>query len=113
MADLYHALTSLLVSRPHALGVVYRESHRLFLVDMLAGIQRGDEMLAMEMLGSRDQYSVNRFIIEEPPVVIIRRRRRRELLCVFKPATVNVCKCREIHSGSRNGFPNQLHPPIT
>ena len=72
MADLHGVLAAVvLVSRAHALGVVHRERHRLFLVDVLAGAERGDEMLAVQMLRRGDQDRVDVLVVEQVAVIEI------------------------------------------
>ena len=44
------------------LGVLHGERHRLFLVDVLAGLERGDEMLGMQVLRRGDQHRIDRFV---------------------------------------------------
>ena len=42
MSDLDDSILMVLVRRPHLLGVIYGERHRLFLVDVLPGFERGE-----------------------------------------------------------------------
>ena len=67
-ADLDHA------SRPlkclaHAPGVAGIEGHGLFLVDVFAGLDRGDEVQGVLVLGRGDQDRVDVFVIQELAVV--------------------------------------------
>ena len=56
MADLYHVRAGVLLIRgAHALGVLHRERHRLFLIDVFAGGERVGEVLAVQVLRRRDQ----------------------------------------------------------
>ena len=57
--DLHRRLPRPLVRRAHALGVVDGERHGLFLVDVLAGFQRSDEMLGVQVLRRGDQDGVD------------------------------------------------------
>ena len=113
MADLHDALAGLVVRGAHALGMVHRERHRLFLIHMLAGIERGHEMLAMQMLRRGDQHRVDRFVIQQPPIVVIRRGRREPaFFASSRRRRVNVGESREIDAGQGNGFPHQLRAAI-
>ena len=76
--------------RAHALGVIHREGHRLFLVDVLAGGERGDEVLAMQVLRRGDQDGVDGLVVEQVAVVEIRLGVGRDLLHIFQPAGVDV-----------------------
>ena len=53
----------------HALGVVHGERHGLFLVDVLASLERRHEMLAVEVLGRGDDDGVNALVIQQVAVV--------------------------------------------
>jgi len=48
------------ISRTHPLGVIHVERHGFFLVDLLARLERCDEMLGVQMLGRGDEDGVNR-----------------------------------------------------
>ena len=70
VADLHHAAVGgILESGAHLLGVVHRESHGLFEVDVLAGVDGGEEMLIMEMRWSGDDNSIDGRIFEQTAVV--------------------------------------------
>ena len=71
MADLHGSSCRLLVRRPHPLGVIHGERHRLFLVDVLAGVERGGEVLAMQVLRRGDQDRVDDLVFEQVAVVEI------------------------------------------
>ena len=65
MPDLHRVLAAIaFISRAHAFGVVHRERHGLFLVDVFAGRERIREVLAMQVLRGGDQHGVNRLVIE-------------------------------------------------
>jgi len=57
------------VGRSHAFGVLYRERHRLLLVDVLAGFEGVHEMLAMQVLRRGDQHRVQVFFFEHQAVI--------------------------------------------
>jgi hypothetical protein len=72
MSNLHYPLSAgLLVCGTHAFRVIHRKRHRLFLVNVLAGVERGYEVLAVKMLGRGDQDGIDRCILEEAPVVVI------------------------------------------
>ena len=112
MPDLNDSFAGFLIGRAHSLGVIDRERHRLFLVDVLAGVERRDKMLAVQMLGRRDQDGVDRFVVEQAAVIVVRRRGGNKLFGVVETAGVDVGKRCEVHSRGRNGFANQLHAAI-
>src|SRR5262245_10088706 len=96
MTDLYGSLNRVLVGRPHALGVIDREGHGLLLVDMLAGLERGREVLAVEVLRRGDQYRVDTLVVEEISVVEVSLRIRRNFFGVFQALGVDIRKCGEV-----------------
>ena len=51
------------------LGVVHGERHGLLLVDVLAGIERGGEMLGVQVLRRGDQDRVDVLVFEQVAVV--------------------------------------------
>ncbi len=69
VADLDGAGTGTLESSAHLLGVVDCEGHGLLDVDVLAGVERGDEVLGMQVLGSGDDNGVDRGIFQEAAIV--------------------------------------------
>ena len=71
MPDLHRAFAGFLVRRAHALGVVDGERHGLFLIHVLAGVERGDEVLAVQVLRSGDQDGVDDLVVEQMAVIEI------------------------------------------
>ncbi len=59
------------VSRAHFLGVVHREGHGLFLVDVLARIERRHEAFLVQMLRRGDQHRVDVRVLQHVVVVEI------------------------------------------
>ena len=71
MADLHRPLAAR-VFRTAArmrLGVVHGERHGLFLVDMLAGVERRGEVLAVQVLRGGDQDGVDALVVEQVAVI--------------------------------------------
>ena len=50
MTDLDHAITRALVRGAHGFGLVDREGHGLFLINVLAGVHGGNETFGVQML---------------------------------------------------------------
>ncbi len=71
MADLDHAAGGATVSGPHALGMLHREGHGLLDVDVLARLERGHEVLAVQVLGRGDDDRVHAGLLEQVAVVEI------------------------------------------
>ena len=90
MADLDGASRITLVCGAHGSGVLDRESHRLFLIHVFAGIERGDEAFGVKMLRRGDKDSVDRFILEQVAVIEVRFRRGGEFQGIFEAAGINV-----------------------
>ena len=60
VADLDDAVSGLLVRGPHELRLLHVERHRLFDVDVLAGIHGRDEGLGVQVLRRGDQDGIER-----------------------------------------------------
>ena len=70
VADLDGALTAgAFRGGAHLLRLVHGEGHGLFDVDMLAGVERANEMLGVEVLGSGDEDGVDCGIFEEVAII--------------------------------------------
>ena len=54
MANRYGQLFVLLMRGPHPFGMVDGKGHRLFLVDVFAGVERGGEVFAVQVLRRGD-----------------------------------------------------------
>jgi hypothetical protein len=66
--DLFAAYTK--PGGPHPLGVVNGEGHRFFLIDVLAGVERVDEVLGMEVLRSGDEHRIDTVVFKQQAVVV-------------------------------------------
>ena len=71
-------------------AVVRVERHRLFLVDVLARLDRGDEVKRMQVLRRGDQHGVDRLVVEQLAIVAVGRRPRRDRLGLVEPPGVDV-----------------------
>jgi hypothetical protein len=54
----------------HPLGVVYAESHRLFLIDMFAGAEGVDEVVGVKVLRSCDEHGVDAVVFKQQAMVV-------------------------------------------
>ena len=98
MADLHRMLAAVFLERgAHAFGVVHRERHGLFLVDMLAGGDRRGEVLAMQVLRRRDQHRVDVLIVQQVAVVQVSLGVGRDLFDVFQPPRIHVGRANAFH----------------
>src|SRR5205823_1291840 len=112
MSDLHRALSRFLVSGSHPFGVIHGERHGLFLVHVLAGIERGYEMLAMQVLRRGDQYRVDALIVEQISMIQVSLRVWGDLLGVLQALRVNVGERHELSVRTRDGVTNVLHPTV-
>ena len=53
------------------LGMVGTERHRLFLIDVLARLDRGHEVEGVLMLRRGDEHGVDRLVVEQLPEVLV------------------------------------------
>src|ERR1035437_6613870 len=91
VADLDDMLAGVpLESGAHAFGMVYRERHGFFLVDVLAGGDGGGEVLRVEMLRGGDEDRVDILVVEQAAIVEVGLGVGRELLDVFQTACIDV-----------------------
>ncbi len=98
MADLHGVLAAVfLESGAHAFGVVHRERHGLFLVDVLAGRNRRGEVLAMQVLRGRDQHRVDILIVQQVAVVQVSLGVGRDLFDIFQPARIHIGRADAFH----------------
>ena len=65
----------------HALGVVDGEGHGAFLIDVFAGGEGVDEMLAVQVLGRGDENGVDGLVVQQPAVIEMEWRRSGETAC--------------------------------
>ena len=73
-----------LIGGAHALGVIGIERHGLFLIDVLAGVERGGEAFGVQVLRRRDQHGVDAFIVQQMAVIEIGLGVGRDLLDLFE-----------------------------
>src|ERR1017187_10299374 len=86
-----------LKSGAHAFGVVHRERHRLFLVDVLAAGERGGEVLRVQVLRGGDQHRVDILVVEQVAIVEVGLGVRRDLFDVFQAAGIDVGGADALH----------------
>jgi hypothetical protein len=109
MADLHGVAPAILLKRgAHALGVIHRERHRLFLVDVLARGERIDKVRAVQVLRRGDQDRVDILVLEHAPVIEIRLRIGRDLLDVLEAACVDVRRADALHTFAADGLLQNL-----
>src|SRR5580658_6965938 len=108
MANLHGELGSLTVGGAHAFGMIYGEGHGLFLVDVLAGFNGVDEVLAMQMLGSGDDDGVDGFVIQKAAMVEICCGAWYQRFGVFQAFGVDIGEGDEIEIGAGQGPMDQL-----
>ena len=98
MANLHHPLVAgVLVRRAHLLGMLHRERHRLFLVDMLARVQRGSEALRVQVLRRGDQDGVDVLVLQHAVVVQVRLGIGSDLPGLFQPPRVDIGRANALH----------------
>ncbi len=91
--DLHDMFAAVLTEgRAHALGVVDSERHRLFLINVLARVERGAEVFGMQVLRGRDHNRVDGLVLEQPPIIEIRRRTGRETLGAIELLGVDIAE---------------------
>ena len=79
---------------------------------MLACVQRGGEMLAMQMLRRGDQDGVDALVVEQIAVVEVSLGVRRDLLGVFEALGIDVGEGHEIGVGAGHRLPHDLHAAV-
>src|SRR4051794_5490006 len=97
----------------HALCVVDRKRHRLFLITMLTGIHHGGEGLAVEMLGRGYEDRIDVLIFKEVPVVQVSFGVRREFFRVLETACIDIREGNEVGVWTRYGFASDLRSAVT
>ena len=100
MPDLHRPAPGILIRGSHALGVIHIERHGFFLVDLLAGIERSDEMLGVEMLRRGDQHGVDGFIVEQVAVIEIGFGVGNDLLGVVQALGVDIGERNDLGIGT-------------
>jgi hypothetical protein len=108
VADLDGASRIALVCGPHGFRVLDCERHRLFLIDVLAGLERGDEAFGVKMLRGGNQDGIDRFIVEEVAVIEVRLRRGREFQGILKAPRVDIGEGGKLGILARNCFAPDL-----
>jgi len=112
MTNLNSVLSGVAVSGAHALGMVDRKRHGLFLVDVLARAERIDEMLAMQMLGRSDQDGVYRFVVEQAAMVEIGGGVGSDLFGGFKTAGIDVGEGDQVDVVALGGLASDLRAAV-
>ena len=95
-------------SGAHLLGMVHREGHGLFLVDVLAGVERGDEVLGVKVLRSGDEDGVDGRIFQEVAIVAMLPGGGRDGARLFQAAGVDVGHAGAFGVGAGEGFAQQF-----
>ncbi len=90
--------------RTHLLAVIHRESHGLLHVDVLAGIESGDEMLGVEMLRSGDEDRVDRGVLKHAAIFKMLARGGSDGARFFQTAGVNVGHAGTLGVGTGEGI---------
>ncbi len=80
----------------HAPGVAGVERHRFFLVYVLAGLDRRDEVKRVQVLQRRDQDRVDRLVVEERSVVFES--------CDTRNDRFNFIETASVYVGNGDGF---------
>jgi len=88
-ADLNDAIR-LFKGTPHTAGVIGIKGHGLFLVDILAGLNGGNEVERMQVLGSSDEDGVDGFVVEQAPKIGVGLNGGNNLLGFVEAAGVDV-----------------------
>ena len=113
MSDLDGSARRILICGPHPFGVVHRKRHRLFLIDVFPGVERGDKVFTMQVLRRSDQNGVNRFVFEQVLVIEIGLSTRNDLLRVFEAAGIDVRESHELRIRSGNRVADDFHAART
>ena len=92
--------------------MIYAKSHRLFLIDVLARVQRRNEVLAMQMLRRSDQHRVDALVVEQIPVIEISLGVRRNFLCIFEPFGINIRERHKFRIRTSHRLAHDLHSPV-
>ena len=90
--------------------MIHVESHRLFLVDMLARVEAGHEVLAVQMLRRRDQHRIDRLVLQQIAVIEVGLRVRRDLLRGLEAARVDVGEGDELGVRAGDRFMHDCMP---
>ncbi len=112
MADLHRALAGALIRGAHALGVLHAERHGLFLVDVLAGVERGDEVLAMQVLRRGDEHRVDALVVQQVAVIEISLGAGRDGARVFQALGVDVGDAHEFGIGTGQRLAHDLRAAV-
>ena len=113
MADLDHVLAGgLLVGGAHPLGVLHRERHGLFLVDVLAGLRcAATKCSQMQMLRRGDQHRVDGLVVQQAAVIQVGLGAGGDVLSLFQTLGVYVGRANALHILQRNGLAENFLPP--
>jgi hypothetical protein len=94
------------------LGVIHRERHGLFLIDVLPGLDGVDEMLAVQVLRRGDDNGVDRLVVQQTAVIQICGRGRHQPLGVVEPLGVNIGESNEVDVRAVQRPVNQLSAAV-
>ena len=92
----------------HLLRVVQREGHGFLDVDVLAGVERGDEMFGVEMLRGGDEDGIHRGIFEEAAIVDMLAGSGRDGAGFFEAAGVDVSHAGAFGVGAGEGVAQEF-----
>jgi hypothetical protein len=108
VTDLDGELGRFQIGGAHAFGMVHREGHGLFLVDVLAGFDGMHEVFAMQVLRSGDDNGVDSFIVEQAAMVEIGGGVGDQAFGVFQAFGVDIGEGYEIEIGARESPVDQF-----
>src|ERR1039458_3120770 len=109
MADLDGMLAGIVMeSGAHAFGVVDGERHGLFLIDMLATRDGGDEVLGVEVLRGGDEHGVDVAVVQQAAVVEVGLGEGRDLPDIFQAAGIDVGGADAFHVLAGEGLLKDL-----
>ena len=113
MADLYDVGAGvLLVGGAHALGMIHRERHGLFLIDVLAGGEGVGEVLAVQVLRGGDEDGVQVLVVEQAMVVQVGPGAGRDRLHGLERLGVHVGGAHTFHVGQGDSLLEDLAAAI-
>ena len=108
VAYLHGAPAGALKRRAHFLGVRHRERHGLFLVDVLAGVERGREVLRVEVLGCGHQHGVDALVVQQGAVIVIGLGARRNAPGLVEPLAIHIGGADALDVVAAHGFEQDL-----
>ena len=100
-----------LVGLLHPPRVVGVERHRLFLVNVLPGVDGGNEMQRVKVLRRRDQDRVNGLVVQQATKILMGLNGGNEGFHFVEPAGVHIRHRHRLHVGTVNRGVQDLPPP--